>query len=601
MKSGYFVCIFILMVIPALAQVLLDERHPDWFQIARNQRFKVPENQVDVTDFGALGDGDHDDTQAIGMAIQSFVGNSGIVYFPAGSYRITQTISLPDSVILQGESAETVHLLLDPGNQAMHGIDISSSQTDNFFPINWIGAEKDNRFVSYANPAWEVGDFIEIRQENGSWDVVPADWAMNSVGQITEISALNGDTICVKSPFRINFDTALHVEARKIVPRLNAGVECLTIKRLTTLDTDAGSNIYLAYAAHCRIAGVKSDSSSGSHISVNASANVLISGCYLHHAFLYDGSGTRGYGVTLSMHSSECLILNSVFRHLRHAMMVKTGSNGNIFAYNYSVDPYRSELIHDLSGDISLHGHYAFSNLFEGNIVQNIITDHYWGPSGPWNTFFRNRSELYGIIMSSSTLLETNSQNYLGNEVTASNYPHGQYILSGEDQFQYSNNINNTIIPPGTEVLNDESYFLTESPDFWTETLDWPSIGYPNGLGEGSIPSKERYLSDNVPVFCPGDTNLTYQNENQQDVFQMKLFPNPANGRFTVYILPEDERIELRLISLSGQCVRMFSIDSGESSYVFPIEINSRLKPGLYFLEAKSADGRKSLQKIVLY
>jgi hypothetical protein len=601
MKSVYFVCLFFIYVFPGLAQVLPDERHPDWFQIARNQRFRIPENSVDVTDFGAWGDGGHDDTEAIRLAIQSFGGNSGIVYFPAGSYRITQTISLPDSLILKGESAETVHLLLDPGDQAMHGISISSEQSENFVAIDWIGPEKDNRFVSSAKPTWNIGDFIEIRQENGSWDVVPADWALNSVGQITEIASLNGDTVFVKSPFRINFDTALDVEVRKIVPRVNAGVECLSVKRLNTIETDPGSNIYLTYAAHCRIAGVKSDSSSGSHISVNASANILISGCYLHHAFLYDGSGTRGYGITLSMHSSECLILNSVFRHLRHAMMVKTGSNGNIFAYNYSVDPYRSELIHDFSGDISLHGHYAFSNLFEGNIVQNIITDHFWGPSGPWNTFFRNRSELYGIIMTSSSLVETSSQNYIGNEVTASNYPYGQYILSGEDQFQYSNNINGTIIPPGTEFLNDESYFLTGSPDFWTENLVWPSIGYPNELGEGSVPAKDRYLSDIVPVFCPGDTNLTYKTEYQEDASRMKLFPNPANGRFTVYIQSGDERIEFRLISLTGQCVDMFSTVSGNSGAGISIELKNHPQPGMYFLEAKSESGRKSVQRIVLY
>jgi hypothetical protein len=601
MKSVYLVCLFCICVFPSLAQVLPDERHPDWHLIARNQRFKVPENSVNVTDFGAIGDGNQDDTEAIRLAIQSFDGNSGFVYFPAGSYRITQPISLPDSLVLQGESAETVHLLLDPGDQAMNGISLSASQSENFVPIDWIGPEKDNRFVSSAYPAWAVGDFIEIQQENGSWDVVPADWALNSVGQITEITALNGDTVFVRSPFRIDFDTALHVEVRKIVPRVNAGVECLSVKRLNTIDTDPGSNIYLAYAVHCRIAGVKSDSSSGSHISVNSSANILISGCYLHHSFVYDGSGTRGYGVTLSMHSNECLILNSVFKHLRHAMMVKTGSNGNIFAYNYSIDPYRSEPIHDLSGDISLHGHYAFSNLFEGNIVQNIITDHYWGPSGPWNTFFRNRTELYGIIMSSSTLSETNSQNYIGSEVIGSIYPYGQYILTGEDQFQYSNNVIGTIIPPGTEVLNDESYFMTSSPDFWTDNLPWPSIGYPNELGESSVPSKDRYLSEIVPVFCPGDTNLTYQTEYQEDIFRMKVFPNPTNGNFTIYFQTEVKQVEVRLITLTGQCVGMFLAESANSGTGFSVELTDYTHPGMYFLEARTASGSNTIQRIVLY
>jgi len=67
-------------------------------------------------------------------------------------------------------------------------------------------------------------------------------------------------------------------------------------------------------------------------------------------------------------------------------MMVKTGSNGNIFSYNYSQEPTRSEPISDFSGDISLHGHYAFANLFEGNKCGVHL---WWNPLGdfaqrPW-------------------------------------------------------------------------------------------------------------------------------------------------------------------------------------------------------------------------
>lgn len=119
-------------------------------------------------------------------------------------------------------------------------------------------------------------------------------------------------------------------------------------------------------------------------------------------------------------------------------MMVKTGTNGNVFGYNYSIDPYRSETIHDYSGDVSLHGHYAFANLFEGNLVQNIIIDHYWGPSGPLNTFFRNRAELYGFIITSSDN-PTNQQNIAGLEITNTNFLYGMYTISGEDHFEYGN------------------------------------------------------------------------------------------------------------------------------------------------------------------
>ena len=92
-------------------------------------------------------------------------------------------------------------------------------------------------------------------------------------------------------------------------------------------------------AANCIISGVESDTSVGAHVSINTSLNILVDGCYFHDAFTYDGVGMRGYGVALSHHTSECLITNNIFKHLRHAMMIKTGSNGNVFSYNYSIEP----------------------------------------------------------------------------------------------------------------------------------------------------------------------------------------------------------------------------------------------------------------------
>ena len=149
--------------------------------------------------------------------------------------------------------------------------------------------------------------------------------------------------------------------------------------------------------------------------------------------------------------------------------------------------------------------------------------------------------------------------------------------------------------------MNDESYFMTSSPDFWTDNLPWPSIGYPNELGESSVPSKDRYLSEIVPVFCPGDTNLTYQTEYQEDIFRMKVFPNPTNGNFTIYFQTEVKQVEVRLITLTGQCVGMFLAESANSGTGFSVELTDYTHPGMYFLEARTASGSNTIQRIVLY
>lgn len=68
---------------------------------------------VSVKDFGAIGDGTADDTVAIQNAVNSIVGTGGVagvsgsgtIYFPQGTYKITDTITLPQNVFLTVEGA----------------------------------------------------------------------------------------------------------------------------------------------------------------------------------------------------------------------------------------------------------------------------------------------------------------------------------------------------------------------------------------------------------------------------------------------------------------------------------------------------------------
>lgn len=59
---------------------------------------------VDVTDFGAVGDGSGDDGPEIQAAIDSFENSltGGTVYFPPGLYNVSNTIYVPSKVRLQG-------------------------------------------------------------------------------------------------------------------------------------------------------------------------------------------------------------------------------------------------------------------------------------------------------------------------------------------------------------------------------------------------------------------------------------------------------------------------------------------------------------------
>jgi hypothetical protein len=128
--------------------------------------------------------------------------------------------------------------------------------------------------------------------------------------------------------------------------------------------------------------------------------------------------------------------------------------------------------------------------LFEGNTGQNIVIDDSHGTNGPYNTFFRNRADLYGIYMNSNP--PSNNQNLVGNEVTSNASFQGLYTLAGTGHFAYGNNIRGTIMPAGTAVLTDTSYYRETKPSYFSSGATWPSIGPPNTIGSGTIPAQQR-------------------------------------------------------------------------------------------------------------
>ena len=60
-------------------------------------------SNISVTDFGAKGDGQTDDTEAISKALKkASAQGGGIVFLPAGKYRVTSSLSVPANVTLTG-------------------------------------------------------------------------------------------------------------------------------------------------------------------------------------------------------------------------------------------------------------------------------------------------------------------------------------------------------------------------------------------------------------------------------------------------------------------------------------------------------------------
>ncbi|MDX2249431.1 MAG: T9SS type A sorting domain-containing protein [Bacteroidia bacterium] len=574
------------------SQVVPDSLTADWPSTGFPGEIPQIGRVFSITDFNSGENVTEDWDKIFLRALESLEGRMGVIWFPPGEYKFHSTLVLPDSCILRGAGADSTHLIFDLGGAAGDGIFIGNRNQPDFDSIPSLCKKGTPEIAGIFLPQYLPGTYIEIRQKNGSWDTKPAAWAQNCTGQFARIAGVNDSALILDQVLRTDFLPELYPQIRPINPRHFVGIECLSITRNDTPEVAPLYNIHFNYANRCWVRGVESRRSIGSHIMVDASAEIEITGSYFHESVAYDGSGTHGYGITLIQHASQVLVEDNIFRHLRHAMMVKQGANGNVFAYNYSTDPYRTEFPNDLTGDISVHGHFPYSNLFEGNIVANIITDHYWGAAGPGNMFFRNRAELYGIslINLDGSNIITNEQILVGNETTNFGPFMGNFLVGRSGHFLSGNHIKGLIQPTGTEELNDTSYYR------WDLSGTDPLIGLPNALGQGTNAAARRFQEGkNLTVCAENNPNpaTALDPKLYEDFFLENVFPNPFSSILTLEIRVEKtSQLRIRLTTVSGKLIKEKILMTTPGKHQIRVETDPGLPGGIYVLEVVFGEQR---------
>jgi hypothetical protein len=446
---------------------------------------------ANVREFGAKGDGKTDDSGAFIEAIRSV--NAGAVLIPAGTYLLQSPLEIGKSIVLRGEGADKTHLVFDLAGQNKDAITIAQYLRGDW--VNVIGGyTRGSTTLTLANASsFRSGMFAEIQQANDASVMYTdptwiQDWSENSIGQIVRVISVSGNTVTLEEPLYNDYKPNLNPQIRTLGLVEYAGVERLHVKRL---DKDDNHIFYFKYVAFSWLREVESEDAFRSHIVVDSSYGCEIRDSYFHHAHDYGGGG-HGYGVSLLRHTTNCLVENNIFAHLRHSMIIEVGAVGNVYGYNYSRDPVSDE---GPLADISVHGHYPSYNLFEGNVVQEIGISDYWGPVGPGNVYFRNRVETGNIFVKDSS----HSQIIIGNElvrgtisidktvndtIVNGNYINGRIVLNGRIVW----NLTNT-----EKILPASQYYLAKPPFYGS--LRWPSLGA--DLPGGTNPALERYRAGN--------------------------------------------------------------------------------------------------------
>ncbi len=79
--------------------------------VTRPYEDKIREGWISVKDFGAVGDGVADDLAAINAAIAACPDSGGVVFFPAGTYRISNTLTIGDGTSTTRSTKQNISLI----------------------------------------------------------------------------------------------------------------------------------------------------------------------------------------------------------------------------------------------------------------------------------------------------------------------------------------------------------------------------------------------------------------------------------------------------------------------------------------------------------
>lgn len=529
-----------------------------------------------VKDLGGDNTGIRDNSEILNNFL-SMNSDPVTIYFTAGTYLFNNPIKLRSNVSLQGYSPLLTFFKFDLNgtNENLFKISGSRNTTTSYYKVVDASIKGSNKLILDNTNGLMPGDNIDLEQRNGDYmfyyDSFNQPWAEWSVGQMLRIQRIEGDTLYLDRTLTNNYDTGLDLRLSKVHLISNIILEKIHIERE---DKGFGNNIFFYYAENCIVNCIISQYAPISHIRIERSRNISISGNLFYDASYHCGGGA-GYGILIRKHATECLITNNIFRHLRHSIIIKEGANRNVISYNCSNNikisdgnisqgPCYNARIVDAFADISVHGHYSYMNLFEGNVVQGIHSADNWGPSGPGTTFFRNKIESnYGL----KVWMGSKGQNVIGNII-----PDGKIqIDTSVHEIFIAKNISRNKI--NTDIVNilPKSLYLTDKPTFYS-VMNWPSINPSNPVNPTN-PANERMKNNKYfDQSCCGN----FPGMNAIVTFANEIYVFYENGYLYSATLPEDV-YSLKIFNMQGVC--LYSSDSVDKSLQQHI---GYLQTGLY-------------------
>jgi hypothetical protein len=338
------------------------------------------------------------------------IASGEVAYLPAGTYVIAASIVVPANKTLRGAGPASTILLAQSDLPSGHygaNVFIGGGYTDAAVGGTAIvsGMTKGSTELTLADASGAVaGGHVTLTELNDAtipvsevgsggactWCGLYGSNGKRARMQIAKITAVSGKTITIEPPMYFTFSGANSPQAHVAPAYVEfAGVEDLTVKNGAGTTSGAQANIEMQGAANSWVKNVRVDTCGTRCIDLeldvyrNEIRDSTITHCVDH------GNSDHCYGLQISGGSGN-LVENNVFDDTSDGVITVSAS-GNVIGYNVMHGCHRTQgMTQWFWGDEWTHGGHASYDLWEGNELNAIVWDVYWG-SNSHDVAFRNR------------------------------------------------------------------------------------------------------------------------------------------------------------------------------------------------------------------